>query len=145
MGLRNRRVLFFLPLVMVTDMVLWGLMYVPSACFTYALLYTCIATHASLGMLGIVGCAALIFRFIASGTTGIDLLVLLPLSWALYYTRSVADIPRPYLVGIIGSGVLLHNIALAGSGDLQRVVVSFLSAGIMLYLVTGSQGNRSYS
>ncbi len=142
----NRSLYLLIPLAIALDLILWGLMQAPVGCFSQALLYTLMCVHAPLVALVGAGFAALWYRFILTGTLGIDLLVIIPLCIGYYYAFAVADIPRPFMVAAIWAGLLLQlvlvDLSVHSLGDPRAVFLPFLSSVIMVYLVTGSQGNR---
>ena len=138
----NRSLYFLIPLALVLDLILWGLMQVPVGCFSQALLFALVSAHAPLIALVLAGFLALWYRFILTGTLGMDLLTIIPLCLGYYYAFAVADIPRPFMVAAIWAGLLLQRVLFGVSIDPEGLFLSFLSSLIMVYLVIGSQGNR---
>ena len=135
-------VYLLIPLAIALDLILWGFIQAPVGCFSLALLYVLVCAHAPLLAMAVAGFVALWYRFILTGTLGIDLLVTIPLSIGYYYTFRVADIPRPFMVAAVFTGLLLQRLVVGVSLDYIGVFLSFLSSMIMVYLVIGSQGNR---
>jgi len=138
----NRSVYLLIVIAVLIDLTLWGLMHAPVGCCAQALLYTLIGAQGPLVAIALVGFVALWTRFILTGTLGVDLLLMVPLGAGYYYAGSVADIPRPVMALAVGTGVVLQRVVFYGSVDLVGVLVPYISAGIMVYLITGSQGNR---
>ena len=138
----NRSVYFLIALAILGDLVLWGFMQVPVGSSSIVLFYTLIAAHGPLPAIGLAGFISLWERFIFVGTLGGDLLLMMPLGVGCYYIGALADIPRPFMALGMGAGVALQRVILYGAVDPFGIFAAFLSAGIMVYLVTGSQGNR---
>lgn len=143
----HRYALLLIAVSCMLDLSLWALLQSPFPYFSRALFYTLIGVHASIGTIGVAGLMALIPFFYLTGILGTDLLVLLPLGAAYYYVREIADVPKPVFVGAVFCAVALQSALLEGVvGGVpfsSRVLLfSFLSALIMVYLSTGSQGNR---
>lgn len=142
-----RAAIIMILLACVLDMFLWGVFQAPCPYFSRAALYTLICTHASVGILAIAACASLIPFFLLGDTMGSDLIII-PLGALLYYGRFVADIPFWGLVGAVFSAVVLHSLLLEGLiGRVplggKMLLFAFLASLSMVYLSTGSQGNRS--
>lgn len=147
--IRYSSVFTIILVAMVLDLILWQVFQSPTGFFVRAAAYSFIGVHASLGTIGVIGLIAMVPHFYAAGTFGTDLLVLVPCGVLWYYLNDIADIPPSFKVAAIGSlvflqGALLEGLLLGVKEGLVRVSFAFLSAVIMVYLIPGSQGDRSF-
>lgn len=133
----------FILLALAIDLLLWGLSSVPLGSSSLTLLYALACAHASIDLLIFSGMTALVVRFLMTGALGGDLIVLVPLCVGYYYTGAVADMPRPLLGVAIALGVVATRLVSGLPFTGATFFMAFITAGTMVYLVVGSQGNRS--
>lgn len=142
------RALRLILLSCLVDLSLWAYFQVPTPFFSRAIWYGLVSEQAPIEVL-IFSCAAAIFPgFLLGDSIGIDLCMVLVLGSSIYYIHSLVNIPFKIRVIIIYGALLMQSILLEGflaNVLLGRVelVCAFISATTVVYLLTGSQGNRS--
>jgi hypothetical protein len=143
----NLRVWLILFMACMADVALLSLTSAPVGSFILALWYTLIGTHASLVSITVVGVFSLVQLFIVTGSVGTDLLVMVPQGLLYYYGLRMATLPRSLLAAAVFSAVLLQRFLLGGAlgilGGKNEVLGALISSLTMVYLCSGSQGNRS--
>lgn len=130
------------------DLSLWAYFQVPLPFFSRALWYGLVSNQAPLEIL-IFSCAAATFPgFLLADSVGIDLCMILGLGSVMYYIHSLVNIPFGIRVSVICTALLIQSVLLEAFlanvvlGRIQ-LVCAFISATTVVYLLTGSQGNRS--
>ncbi len=133
------------------DLTVWGLYHVPLLFLSRSLFYVLVCSGVSFGWVSMAGLFVLLQSFIFQGTLGADLIIMVPLALAVYYLRQIIDLTllsEAFLVYMC----LLTNSIVVDLGILRypftQLILSiaqlhFILALFMLYLVRGSQGNRS--
>lgn len=131
------------------DLGLSGLMSKPFPYLLRALYYVSISFHASLVVILFTAFLSSFQLFFISGTFGSEFLLMAPLGALFYYLCSYMRLPRAVLALLISGALLLHGVFDRIQGgipiDSMGVLYTFLSACFVVYLGTGSQGNRSFN
>ena len=133
------------------DLTVWGLYHVPLLFLSRSLLYVVLCTGIPFGWAAMAGLFVLLQSFIFQGTLGADLIIMIPLAMAVYYVRRIIDLNFISEMGLVYM-CLLINALVIDPGILRysftQIILAlaplhFIFALCMLYLVRGSQGNRS--
>jgi hypothetical protein len=134
-----------IPLAFLGDLCILNL-FNSSVFLTRTLFYTLIISGSPLFTWVLCGFFSLLYSFVLTGLVGTDLLIMLPLGWMLSYIRRVTQISVvsfAVLCACLTIHALYDSAILKTSFHFKSLLLAFISSLFMLYLLTGSQGNRS--
>lgn len=133
------------------DLILWSICHAQLFFFSRCLFYSYVCLRLSLVWTCVAGVAVLAQSFIFQGLMGTDLIIMVPLAVTVYAVQKVVE-PTFFHEAILLCGCLaVHSLVVdyalmgqpLGTVILYRILLHFLPALFMLYLLRGSQGNRS--